>query len=451
MAGVRRMRLDPGALRHHPAPIAAPHHPFILVLPPPRRHAMLPLQEVGVFVHQRNIPSRRRPEPAALAVVSVDEVQLHGKFLSVVSSCFWYWNFSLAIIPGTVGTLSRTLTILRTLIPSSSHLSLNLRLPTLGPAKEKTETGILVADAEEEDSPSPWCTTLSFISAMSYALNRAKAAPRLCPVTVMLRFSPLYLSIKEVEETGLDFDVGVVAEMGGVEDVLEVVDPLQVGDGATPRDDDVATPQPSDLLLVRGDSDVAHPVRVLAPDPVHAGVLEEVGEVNVGGRVKVAADPVPAARHAQLVEELGAVVLAGAAVLGVRVEVEGVVAGLGELAVPNDFAAKMGVHELHGALMAAAERETLHFREYGFWGDNEGCSSVKGKTKELEGLVMFINGGAKPSEKMWLREIWRDPIMSKKSNNTQEQQEIDQDTAGNFFPFLYCQTATMKNNGKSTE
>lgn len=55
--------------------------------------------------------------------------------------------------------------------------------------------------------------------------------------------------------------------------------------------------------------------------------------------------------------------------------------------------------------MAAAERETLHFREYGFWGDDEG------KTKEFEGLVMFINGGAKPSEKMWLREIWRDPIM----------------------------------------
>nr|GMD16335.1 Os05g0573950 [Ipomoea batatas] len=352
MASVRRMRLDPGALRHHPAAVAGPHHPFILVLPPPRRHALLPLQEVGVFVHQRNIPSRRRPEPAAVAVVSVDEVQvsfqLHGKFLSVASSCFWYWNFSLAIIPGTVGTLSRTLTILRTLIPSSSHLSLNLRLPTLGPAKEKTETGILIADAEVSPSPWPWCTTLTFISEMSYALNRAKAAPRLCPVTVMLRFSPLYLSIKrvEVEETGLDFDVRVVAEMGGVEDVLEVVDPLQVGDGAAPRDDDVAAAQPSDLRLVRGDSDVAHPVGVLAPDSVHAGVLEEVGEVDVGGGVEVAADAVAPVGHAQLLAELGAVVLAGAAVLGAGVEVEGVVAGLGELAVPNDFAAEMGVHGL---------------------------------------------------------------------------------------------------------
>nr|GMD37199.1 hypothetical protein Iba_scaffold44671CG0010 [Ipomoea batatas] len=65
-----------------------------------------------------------------------------------------------------------------------------------------------------------------------------------------------------------------------------------------------------------------------------------------------------------------------------------------------------------GVLMATtviAGRETLHFRdEYGFWGDDDDRSSVKGK-KESEGfavLVMFINGsgGGKPSTKMVLEE-----------------------------------------------
>nr|GMC49319.1 hypothetical protein Iba_chr01bCG6720 [Ipomoea batatas] len=65
-----------------------------------------------------------------------------------------------------------------------------------------------------------------------------------------------------------------------------------------------------------------------------------------------------------------------------------------------------------GVLMATAViagRETLHFRdEYGFWGDYDGHSSVKGK-KESEGfavLAMFINGsgGGKPSAKMVFEE-----------------------------------------------
>nr|GME18923.1 hypothetical protein Iba_scaffold21619CG0010 [Ipomoea batatas] len=61
------------------------------------------------------------------------------------------------------------------------------------------------------------------------------------------------------------------------------------------------------------------------------------------------------------------------------------------------------------ATTVIAGRETLHFRdEYGFWGDYDGHSSVKGK-KESEGfavLVMFINGsgGGKPSVKMVLEE-----------------------------------------------
>lgn len=121
-------------------------------------------------------------------------------------------------------------------------------------------------------------------------------------------------------------------------DVLEVLDPLEVGDGVAPCDEDVAAAEDEG-----GDGHVAHPVGVGAPDAGHGGVLEEVGEVDVGGGVEVAAEAVAAVGHVQAAEEFGSWVLAGAAVLGVRVVVEGVVASLGELAVPDYFSLEMGV------------------------------------------------------------------------------------------------------------
>lgn len=132
--------------------------------------------------------------------------------------------------------------------------------------------------------------------------------------------------------------------MGRLQDVLEVMDPFEVGDGAPPCDDDVAAPKAAYLLLVGGDGDVAHPVGVLAPDAAHAGLLEEVGEVDVGGGVEVSREGVAAVRHAQPLEEMGALVFAGAAVFGVGVEVEGVVASLRHLPVADNFLPEMRVH-----------------------------------------------------------------------------------------------------------
>lgn len=124
-----------------------------------------------------------------------------------------------------------------------------------------------------------------------------------------------------------------------MEDVLEVADSLEVGDGVAPGD--VAAGEEG--VVRGGDGHVAHPVGVGAPDAGHGGVLEEVGEVDVGGGVEVAAEAVAAVGHVQAGEEFGMWVLAGAAVLGVRVVVEGVVASLGELAVPDYFSLEMGV------------------------------------------------------------------------------------------------------------
>ena len=47
--------------------------------------------------------------------------------------------------------------------------------------------------------------------------------------------------------------------------------------------------------------------------------------------------------HIEALEEVGTLVFAGATVLRMRVEVEGVVAGLSELAVPDYFPSEVGV------------------------------------------------------------------------------------------------------------
>ena len=74
--------------------------------------------------------------------------------------------------------------------------------------------------------------------------------------------------------------------------------------------------------------------------------LEEVWEVDVGGGVEVSTDLVATVSHVEALEEMGSLVFTGAAVLGVRVEVEGVVAGLGELSVPDYFPPEMRVQRV---------------------------------------------------------------------------------------------------------
>jgi len=92
--------------------------------------------------------------------------------------------------------------------------------------------------------------------------------------------------------------------------------------------------------------DVAGPVGVLAPHLGPARVLEEVGEVDVGRCVEVARDGVAHAGHFEGGEEVAGRESAAAAVLGEGVEVEGVVAGLGHLAVADHFHPHERVHGL---------------------------------------------------------------------------------------------------------
>ncbi|KAI3822510.1 hypothetical protein L1987_10100 [Smallanthus sonchifolius] len=72
--------------------------------------------------------------------------------------------------------------------------------------------------------------------------------------------------------------------------------------------------------------------------------LKEIWEIDVGGCIKVTTDGITVITHTEFLEEMCALVFASSAVFGSRVEVEGVIAGLRELAVANDFTAEVGVH-----------------------------------------------------------------------------------------------------------
>lgn len=85
---------------------------------------------------------------------------------------------------------------------------------------------------------------------------------------------------------------------------------------------------------------------MLAPHLRPARVLEEVGEVDVSRCVEVARDGVADAGHFEGGEEVVGREPAAAAVLGKGVEVEGVVTGLGHLAVADHFHPHERVHGL---------------------------------------------------------------------------------------------------------
>lgn len=72
---IRWVGLHSGPLRQNPPPIAAPHHPFVLILPPVRRHPILAPQEIAAFVDKGDIPLRHQAKPPPLAVVAIHQVQ----------------------------------------------------------------------------------------------------------------------------------------------------------------------------------------------------------------------------------------------------------------------------------------------------------------------------------------------------------------------------------------
>lgn len=75
---------------------------------------------------------------------------------------------------------------------------------------------------------------------------------------------PILLGVKVIEP-GLDLDCWIVPEMTGLEDVFEIIDPLEIRHGASPGDHDMSPSEPSDPLLISRNGYIAHPIRVRAP------------------------------------------------------------------------------------------------------------------------------------------------------------------------------------------
>lgn len=82
---------------------------------------------------------------------------------------------------------------------------------------------------------------------------------------------------------------------------------------------------------------------MLAPNTRQLGSLEEIWKIDVGGGVQVSANMVSTISHFKLLEEMGTCVFTSSTVFGSWVEVERVVAGLGELTIADDFTAEVGV------------------------------------------------------------------------------------------------------------
>ncbi|KAK9947868.1 hypothetical protein M0R45_003468 [Rubus argutus] len=115
------------------------------------------------------------------------------------------------------------------------------------------------------------------------------------------------------------------------------------GDGALPGDADVLAAETHRGFVV-GNGDVADPVGVLAPDLGSPQLLEDIGQVDVGGGEEVVRDLISTMGHPETLEEFTAGEMAAPAVLGKWVEVEGVVAGLRHLVVADELGAKERVH-----------------------------------------------------------------------------------------------------------
>lgn len=172
----------------------------------------------------------------------------------------------------------------------------------------------------------------------------------LLPGRVSTKLARLVLVGVEIQKAGFGFDgrVGAGNLVGGegLEKVHQVDDPLEAGDGAPPGDGDVPAAETRGGLVV-GNGDVADPVGVLAPHLGPPRLLEEIGQVDVGGGEEVAGDFIPmVGRHPETLEEFAAGETAAPAVLGKRVEVEGVVAGLRHLAVADELGAEERVHRV---------------------------------------------------------------------------------------------------------
>ena len=158
--------------------------------------------------------------------------------------------------------------------------------------------------------------------------------------------SGLLVSV-EIQEPSLHLHPLILARnlgRDGPQVVLEVRHPLRVRHRPPPRNSDVPPSQLLARLVVRN-GDVSGPVGPIAPHLVGPPrPLEEAGEVDVGGGVEVARDVVAVVGHVEGLEQLFGRVPAAAAVLGVRVVVEGVVADLGHLAVADQLPPQERVH-----------------------------------------------------------------------------------------------------------
>ncbi|BAS95456.1 Os05g0573950, partial [Oryza sativa Japonica Group] len=224
---------------------------------------------------------------------------------------------------------------------------------------------------------------------MSNAFSVASAAPRLCPVTVMLSSSSWYMltsfatslntcmatSITVLVVAGLRVPGGVHGQppsmhhgvgsfvpeeaLGWHHDEVHVLDPLQRLHRAAPRDDDVAAPERS-LPFVGGHRDVPDPVALPAPARARRGPEDErLRHGDARRRVHEPGDAVRrgVARQLRPLEEAARGEPREARVRRELLVVEGVVRRLRHLAVADDGAAEVEVERVQEAVPVALTME----------------------------------------------------------------------------------------------
>ncbi|KAM3336050.1 hypothetical protein ACQJBY_030181 [Aegilops geniculata] len=409
--GVFRVFLNiPGAMRQHPPPVLSPDHALVQLLPPPVGHHVLVHEEVGGLVHERGIPSPEL-ELLAAALVAVEKVevrlevvvarevedvleergqlvverQLHadvgvdaGQAERAGHAQQRHGEDGLGEDAGHLG--HRVVHVEDT---QRLHAQLPLeplpeprvpdawarvgedadgRLGTAGGHVGARLGDVVGTEHRQCGAEAVACDgDAHLLTLPGVPLHQlAHLGKHLLPRRVLAVLAIRVLAGVELREPLLHLHARVRARQPELADGLEergyVGDPLQLCDGAAPGDGDVPAAD-ADGLLVGGHGDEADEGAGFAPHPVVAGVVlpdAEAGEAGVGGGVEVAGDLVADAGEADVLEEGLLGVLAGAGVAGVAVVVEGVVAGLRELAVADELPAERPVDGVQQAVPVVA-------------------------------------------------------------------------------------------------
>eukprot|EP01018_Ginkgo_biloba_P009053 Gb_26031 [translate_table: standard] len=135
-----------------------------------------------------------------------------------------------------------------------------------------------------------------------------------------------------------------------MQDISQILHPLQLGHGSSPCDHDVSPSKTLHLFLIRGHCNVAHPIGVSAPRIRRMRASEDLGHVNVRHGIQILGHLVARVVQPHLGQHLMSVVSTAAAELGVGIEVEGVVGGLGEFTILDDLSSEISIEGIEKTL-----------------------------------------------------------------------------------------------------